>query len=321
MSLYILYATSRKIHEEGNKINMKNKSHIIPYFTAIITNFIFGLSFLFSKQGLNTADPITLLSFRFLTAFIIMTILIVLKIIKVSYKNKPMKWLIILAFIEPIIYFIFETYGLQRISTSLSGLMIALIPIIVTILAIYLLKEMPSIKQTISIMLSVAGVILIILMENSDNGGSTLLGILLLGGAVFSAALFNIIARKISKDFTAIEVTYFMMFLGAICFNGISIINHVVEKRLQEYFLPLNNTSFIISILYLGILSSVVAYFLANYTLSKIEASRSSVFANISTIVSIAAGVIFLHEDFHLYHFIGSIMILAGVWGTNYYKN
>lgn len=50
------------------------------------------------------------------------------------------------------------------------------------------------------------------------------------------------------------------------------------------------------------------------------EASRSAVFANISTIVSIAAGVLVLHENFQLYHVIGSVMILVGVWGTNYYQ-
>ncbi|GEP62689.1 permease [Clostridium beijerinckii] len=309
------------MYKEGNDINMKNKSHIIPYFTAIITNFIFGLSFLFSKQALSVATPIELLSFRFLAALLIMTILIFLKVIKVNYKNKPMKWLIILAVIEPIVYFIFETYGIKKTSSSLGGLMIALIPIVVTVLAVYLLKEKPSPKQIVSIILSVSGVILIILMENSnDSGGSTLLGIILLGGAVFSAALFNIIARKISQQFTAIEVTYFMMLIGAIFFNIVSITNHVINANLSEYFIPLRSINFIVSILYLGILSSVVAYFLANYTLSKMEASRSAVFANISTIVSIAAGVLVLHENFQLYHVIGSVMILVGVWGTNYYQ-
>ncbi|MFW2487368.1 DMT family transporter [Clostridium chromiireducens] len=301
---------------------MKDKLHIIPYITAIITNFIFGLSFLFSKQALRVAAPMELLSFRFLAAFFVMTILIWIKVIKVDYKNKPMKWLIILALVEPIIYFIFETYGIQRTSSSLGGLMIALIPILVTILAIYILHEKPSIRQALSIILSVSGVALIILMENSnDPGGSTLLGILLLGGAVFSAALFNIIARKISKDFTAIEVTYFMMIIGAIFFNLISIIDHMLNRELPKYFLPLSSPSFVSSVLYLGILSSVVAYFLTNYTLSKMEASRCSVFANISTIVSIAAGVLVLNENFYLYHFIGSVMILVGVWGTNYYKS
>ncbi|WP_286906215.1 DMT family transporter [Clostridium sp. UBA1652] len=299
---------------------MKIDKKIIPYFTALVTNIIFGLSFLFTKKALMVSNPITLVAFRFLLAFIIMSLLIVIKVIKVNYKNKPMKWLIVLAIIEPIIYFIFETYGLQRTSSSLGGLMIALIPIVVTILAIYFLNEKPSRKQVLSIILSVSGVVLIILMDGSKNSGNSILGVLFLSVAVFSAAFFNIIARKISKHFTAIEVTYFMMFLGAIFFNIVSVSNHILNGSLSNYFEPLKSSSFVLSILYLGILSSIVAYFLANFTLSKMEASKSAVFANISTIVSILAGVIFLKENFHLYHTIGSAMILIGVWGTNYYK-
>ena len=299
---------------------MKIDKKIIPYFTALITNIIFGLSFLFTKKALMVSNPITLVAFRFLLAFIVMSLLIVFKVIKVNYKNKPMKWLIVLAIIEPIIYFIFETYGLQRTSSSLGGLMIALIPIVVTILAIYFLNEKPSRKQVLSIILSVSGVVLIILMDGSKNSGNSILGVLFLSVAVFSAAFFNIIARKISKHFTAIEVTYFMMFLGAIFFNIVSVSNHILNGSLSNYFEPLKSSSFVLSILYLGILSSIVAYFLANFTLSKMEASKSAVFANISTIVSILAGVIFLKENFHLYHTIGSAMILMGVWGTNYYK-
>jgi drug/metabolite transporter (DMT)-like permease len=299
---------------------MKIDKKIIPYFTALITNIIFGLSFLFTKKALMVSNPITLVAFRFLLAFIIMSLLIAFKVIKVKYKNKPMKWLIVLAIIEPIIYFIFETYGLQRTSSSLGGLMIALIPIVVTILAIYFLNEKPSRKQVLSIILSVSGVVLIILMDGSKNSGNSILGVLFLSVAVFSAAFFNIIARKISKHFTAIEVTYFMMFLGAIFFNIVSVSNHILNGSLSNYFEPLKSSSFVLSILYLGILSSIVAYFLANFTLSKMEASKSAVFANISTIVSILAGVIFLKENFHLYHTIGSAMILMGVWGTNYYK-
>jgi drug/metabolite transporter (DMT)-like permease len=75
-----------------------------------------------------------------------------------------------------------------------------------------------------------------------------------------------------------------------------------------------------ISILYLGVLSSVIAYFLTNYTLVRIEGSRCVVFANISTIVFIAAGVIFLHENFHVYHAVGSIMILIVCEGQTIIK-
>ncbi|HAA80455.1 MAG TPA: EamA family transporter, partial [Thermoanaerobacter sp.] len=67
------------------------------------------------------------------------------------------------------------------------------------------------------------------------------------------------------------------------------------------------------------VLSSVVAYFLNNYALSKLPASQASVFANLTTVISIIAGITIRHETFYWYHVIGAIMILIGVWGTNYF--
>ncbi|MCJ7690921.1 MAG: DMT family transporter, partial [Clostridiaceae bacterium] len=122
---------------------MKNKTNILPILSGILTSAIFGLSFLFSKKALNIVEPFTLLSFRFLVAFTIMSILKLLGIIKINYKGKNIKNLIFLGFTQPIIYFIFETYGIQFSSSSQAGLMIALIPIFVTILSAYALKETP----------------------------------------------------------------------------------------------------------------------------------------------------------------------------------
>jgi drug/metabolite transporter (DMT)-like permease len=299
---------------------MDSKHKMIPYLTVLLSSIIFGLSFLFSKRALGVASPLLLLSFRYLAAFLVMSLLIVLKVVKVNYKNKPMGGLLVLALVEPVIYFFFETYGLQHTASSVGGLMIALIPIAVTILAAHFLKEIPSIKQIGCIILSVAGVVLIVIMDSSNSSGSSVLGVFLLLGAVLSAAFFSIISRKISKDFTPIEITYFMMVLGAFCFNVIAIIDLIMNKSIVTFFEPLKSSTFITSVLYLGILSSIVAYFLINYSLSKIEASKTSVFSNISTIVSIVAGVIFFKESFHVYHLIGSILILVGVWGTSRYK-
>jgi drug/metabolite transporter (DMT)-like permease len=116
------------------------------------------------------------------------------------------------------------------------------------------------------------------------------------------------------------ELTYSMMLLGAVFFNTVSIANHLINKNIKSYFEPLKNTNFLISIGYLGILSSIVAYFLINFTLSKLEASKSAVVSNLATIVSIVAGVVILKESFYYYHLIGSILIIIGVWGTNNYE-
>jgi drug/metabolite transporter (DMT)-like permease len=298
---------------------MNNKTNILPILSGILTSLIFGLSFLFSKKALNIVEPFTLLSFRFLAAFTIMSILKILGIIKINYKGKSIKNLIIIGLTQPIIYFIFETYGIQFSSSSQAGLMIALIPIFVTILSAYALREIPSKLQCGFILISVSGVIFIVLMTGSSSSGGSLLGIFLLLGAVLSAAVFNILSRKYSKKFSPIELTYAMMAMGAVFFNLVSICNQIRANTLAQYFSPLKNKNFLVSLAYLGILSSVIAFLLMNFTLSRLEASKSAIFANLSTIVSIIAGVILLHESFKLYHLIGSILILIGVFGTNYF--
>lgn len=297
---------------------MNNKKNTFAMLAGLGSAVIFGLSFLFSKKALAAAEPLELIAFRFLIAVLIMTALLILRIIKVDYRGKNLKWLMLLGLMEPVIYFIFETYGIKYSASSEAGLMISLIPIFVVILSAYFLKEKPSRPQLLFIFLSVAGVMFIGLMSNSNSGEGSLLGMALLLGAVLSAAAFTIISRKLSRKFTPVELTYSMMVQAAVIFNLMSLINHISKGTVTNYFKPLQNKEFIISVLYLGILSSIVAYFLINYTLSVIEASKSAVIANISTIVSIIAGVVFLNESFRYYHILGSILILTGVWGTNY---
>lgn len=297
---------------------MSNKRSTLPIFAGITASSIFGLSFMFSSVALKIVDTFTLLSFRFLLAFSVMSILILSKLIKVDYKGKDLKTLFLLGLMQPIIYFIFETYGIKNSSSSIAGVVIALIPITVAVCSAYFLKEKPTVLQWVFIFTSVVGVIFIIVMGSSSSGSVNLIGIICLLMAVLSATVFNLLSRKLSKVFTPLELTYFMMGLGAVTFTVISLVEHIMKGNLDEFFTPLTNSSFIIPLLYLGILSSIVAFLFINYSLSKLEASKSAILGNFSTIVSIIAGVAFLKEDFRFFHIIGSILILVGVWGTNY---
>ena len=110
-----------------------------------------------------------------------------------------------------------------------------------------------------------------------------------------------------------------MMMVGLVVFNGIAVTEHVLRGELTSYFTPLFNPVAFFAVVYLGILSSVVAFFMLNFMLSKIEATKSAVFGNLVTVVSIIAGILVLGEPFYWFHVVGAILILLGVWGTNYY--
>lgn len=298
---------------------MDTENNYLPILSGLAVAVIFGFSFLFTKVGLNSIDNdvFYLLAFRFLVAALVLTLLSLLGKVKVNFKGKRLHILFLLSLFQPITYFIFETIGIKFTSSSEAGMMIAVIPVVVTIFAFIFLNERPKKIQVLFIILSVSGVIFINVIKGGVNGN--IIGIMFLLGAVISAGIYNILSRKSSLSFKPVEITFVMMWVGAIVFNIIAIVKHSIYGDISNYFIPLKNVKFIISILYLGILSSVLAFFMVNYMLSKLEASKSSVFTNLTTIVSIIAGVVILNEPFYWYHIIGGLMIVLGVWGTNYY--
>jgi drug/metabolite transporter (DMT)-like permease len=285
---------------------------------AFIYSFIFGFSFLFTKMTLGYVDDAyQLLALRFLTAFAIMTILVISKAVKVDFKGKNISGLVILSFLQPVVYFIFETNGIMLLSSSQAGIMIACIPVFTAIFSGILLKEKTSFDQKIFIAISVIGAIIL----NTGNllyGNMT--GSLYLFAAVCSAGLYCVLSRGLSIRFTSFEITYFMMGIGAAAFNLISITKHIGSGGMAGYLRPLTDLNALAGLLYLGALSSVAAFFLMNYTLSRIQASRAALFSNLTTLTAVLAGVIFLHESLGMNHMIGGAMILAGVYGAGYHK-
>ncbi len=274
---------------------------------------------MFTKIGLEVMTPMELISFRFLLAALVMTLLKVFKIIKVDFKGKNIKMILLTSLCEPVLYFIFEVLGVSMTSTSEAGLMISLIPVFVAIFSMIFLHEKLRPSQIAFIVLSVSGVVFINMMKDKLSLSGSILGIVFLFIAIIASSFYNIGSKKSSESFTPVEITFVMMWVGAISFNGILTVTNIIKGTMESYFAPLSNSQAIIPLLYLGILSSIVAFFMVNYTISKIPVSESAVFANLCTIVSIFAGVVILKESFHWYDLVGAVMILVGVWGTVYF--
>lgn len=287
---------------------------------GLCVSVIFGFSFLFTKEGLKVLAPFHLLGLRFGLATAIFIVLRLTGLVKINLKGKNLAMLLLLSIIEPVIYFTCETIGIELTSSSETGMMIAMVPVITAILGVVFLNEKPTPAQMGFILLSVIGVVFILIMKGSMEIGKNIYGTLVVLGAVTCAGIYNVLSRKLSIEFSPMEITYVMMWVGAIVFNGISIMQHVTSDNLYEYLAPLANIKAAVSIVYLGFLSSVVAYFMLNFMLSKMEAARSSVFTNLSTVFSIIAGVTFGNEPFYWFNAVGGLMILMGVWGTNRYE-
>ncbi len=288
----------------------------LGHIAGILFSLIFGFSFMFSKIALDYVTPMGLIAYRFLLAFIVFEILRLTKVVKIRFQKELLIPVLLVAFFQPILYFIFETYGLAKTPSSEAGMMIALIPIFVTILSTLFLNEKPTLVQVMFIALSFSGVVLIQVLNGGVIGGSSFLGIALLLLAVISAALFNIASRNASKKVNPFEITYFMMLTGAFVFNAIYLIQLLINGNINTYFTSFSSFTVIGPILYLGIVASIGGFFLVNFALSKLPAHVSSIYANLSTVVAVIAGYVFLNEALNWYHIVGGIMIILGVYGT-----
>ncbi len=283
---------------------------------AFCGNFIFGLSFLFTKTALQATTPSVLLFWRFFLALSVMNVLRLTGKCKVSLKGKPIGWLVLMGLCQPVLYFYFENYGLLYSNATFSSVMIALVPIASLVFGALFMRERPTVLQGICSAVSVGGVIWMALLQ-SVSGAITVWGVLLLVGAVMTAVGFNVISRRNAEQVTAFERTYMMFLVGAAAFGGVALFENM--GSMTNLVTPFTDSGFVVSLLYLGVLSSVCAFLMINYANTYLPLSRATVFSNVITVVSVAASIWLLHEPFNASILMASLLIIFGIAGVQYF--
>lgn len=275
---------------------------------------IFGLSYLFSKMALGVAEPFILLCVRFTVTLVILNLLVLFRVLKLNLRGKKLLGPILLGLLQPVLYFVLENYGLKFTTTSFTGIISSVSPIFTAILGVFMLREKPNLKQWFCIGVSILGVLLVSL--GSSGGENTWLGCVCLLGAYFSGSFYAILVRKLSKQFSAFELTYIMFTVGFIFFAVLAFAQYGGET-VPMVTAALTEWKFLVSCLYLGGVASVGAYMLANYSLSRLPVTRATIFGSFSTVVSVLSGVLLMGDPFGWVSAAAFVMILLGVWGVN----
>lgn len=166
--------------------------------------------------------------------------------------GEKVRGLLVVAALQPVFYFVFETIGVGLTSASESGIMIALIPMAVAVFASFILQERLLPFQWLSILASVGGVVLLTVPRMQESSGQ-LVGNLAL--------------------------------LGAVVFNVLGMGRFTLRSDLPAYFQAFTNLDTAWAIVYLGLFSSVGAFFCLNYALPKLTPSKSAVFINLTQVI------------------------------------
>jgi len=301
-----------------NKI--KNRKVLANLGLAIVT-LIVGLSFIFVKIGLREADAYDLLAHRFTIAFILILLLASFRKIKFP-KILSKDWVSILfvSLFYPILFFGFQTVGMETSTASQAGIIFALSPTFTIIAGALFLKEKTTLMQKIGVALSFLGLAYIFLYKGGIQTESWE-GNLFLVLSVLCTVGYYMIGKRLMQRYDSSSLTAIMISIAFIVFNSIGITRHVTTGDLNTFFEPLLEPSFLLSVLYLGTLSSVVTSFLTNYALTFVPTSSVSIYNNLNPVIAIIGGVIFLSEHLYIHQLIGGLGVISGVVMVLFFKN
>ena len=279
---------------------MENKK--IAYLYLVITFCAWGSLYVVSKFALEKVPVVTVLCLRYFIAGITLC-LINKNRKKKRIERKDIKYVV---FIGVAGYFLSvgaQLLGIELSDASMASLVNSMNPIAIMIFAAIILKEKLTVKKVISVILAVIGVYIII---GDVKGSGEMLGILFSVFSVISWAFVSIMVKRITQKYDSSIITTYCMFIAAACTCPFSIIEVATKTNIQF------DWTAIISLLYMGIICTALAYTLWNKSLSIIEAGTCSLFYPLQPMVSVLLGMIFLGEKINMNFIFGAVLIIGG---------
>lgn len=277
---------------------------------AALGNIIWGFSFLFTKVGLAIApDPNVMLAHRFTFATLFMLVLMLMGKGSLSFKGKNWKPVSILLAMQ-LSYYLFESYGVLYTNATISGLVLAMVPVVTIGTGALFLKEYPTKRQALFCIMPVAGVI-IMTVSGKELGVVTPLGVLFLALTLLSSAAYKTANRKVAEEFSPFERTFMVLAISAVAFtvSGLGSVGWSVV----EFAAPLMDLRYLGAVLGLSLFCSIVANLLVNYASGNMSVFKVSSFGSLSTLCSVIAGVVVLKEPMSAALLVGAVLILVGI--------
>lgn len=278
------------------------------------TMLLWGVSFVASKLVLDQISPLTYMGVRFLIASVLLAGVMAVRG-RPRFSRRTHGLIALTALAEPVAYFLFETYGLSLTTATTASLVISTIPMAVMVLAALYLKEPVAPRGIVAVFLSIGGVALIVIGSGpgSAPGGVAYsqmqyaLGILLIFGAVISAAMYITLARNLTQKHDPVNLTVVQTWWGA----GVFVILWQVQAPAVRAVTL--NTAGWVAILFLAAGATVTAFLLYNWALRYETASRASLYINAIPVVTAVTGRIFLDERFTTVQIVGAVLVLVAV--------
>lgn len=284
-----------------------NQSPITKYWKPLFAVIVWGLSFIATKNVLNEVPPVVIVFIRQLLGISFLIIIAVKQNLSFAITWQDHKWVLLLGLIACFHLWI-QVTGLQWTTASHTGWIIGITPVFMTILAMIFFKEKIARHRTAGIIISFAG--LLLLVSKGDFYSLDFIkneGDLLIIGSSVTWAIYSMVSKRATLNYSPLMTTLYLFAVIAIVLSPFAISQNNFSAVLHL------SASGWISILFLGIFCSGMAYVFWAQSLAEMPASRVGAFLYIEPFVTFFGAWILLDEKITLLTLLSGLVIIGGV--------
>ena len=285
---------------------MKNHSHLKAILLALLVTFLWSTSFVIIKIGLAEIPPLIFAGLRYTIAFICLLPFAFTKknsaIIKQLSKKDWLK-LILLGFL----FYTFtqgaQFFGLSLLPAVTVSLWLNFTPLIVAVIAIFLISEYPTTSQWTGVILFITGIVTY--FYPVDLIGTQEIGLIAMSIGVLANAASAVLGRSINREskINPVVVTVISMGIGSM----ILLISGVV---IQGF--PSISFQNMIYLLWLAVINTAFAFTIWNFTLRTLSAMESSIINGTMLIQIAFLAWIFSGEEISVKEIFGMLIAALG---------
>ena len=268
-------------------------------FLAILVPIIFGFGFVIAKPAMDQLPPILLNGLRWSLTGIIMCWFF-------PFPKKLFKSLLVISFLGSTLQYSLTFSGLNIVDATSATLLIqSEIPFGILI-AFIILKEKPSMKNLIGLLIAFTG---IVILTGSPNLENKVFGVLLLLSGAFLWAYAQVIAKPVSEKIGGLALT---AYIGVFAGPSSIALSYFIEGNTYQYITNADLKTWLI-VLYLGLIMNCLAYSLWYFVLSKHPVNYVMPVMLLFPVTGLVTAIFILGETPSTYAYIGGFIIISGV--------
>ncbi|KAB0494146.1 DMT family transporter [Pseudomonas vancouverensis] len=296
---------------------LSKPSDLPVYFKLAAVTMIWGGTFVAGRFLADALTPLLAASLRFLLASAaLLAFLLVARIPLARPNGRQWLQLTLLGFFGIFFYNLCFFNGLQYINASRASLIVALNPAVIGLASWFLFKERLGRAKVIGIVICMVGAGLVIVSRNPQllaGHANAWIGDLLIFGCVVGWGVYSLCSRELNQSLGPLQTVTYSILLG----TAMLCLTCLIRGEWQMAALSGLGVQQWLSLMYLGVLGSALAYIGYYDGIRRIGATRSGVFIALNPLTAVILGAILLGEPLTLTMCLGGGLILTGIYLCN----